>query len=176
MTVSRKVRLVSPYPYTHHTTVRSDSHGKELYTYLAERFPYVGEKLWRHRENEGLIHILRNGKSIKATNFAGACLVTGDTIVHHVPNMIEPSVPDEVMILEEDSDILVLFKPAPMPMHATTTRRPMWTTALVCFPRCTALLQEPGAAPTRGPRTSMTRPTTTTARVRLIFPANAWAI
>ena len=118
MTVSRKVRLVSSYPYTHHTTVRSDGHGKELYTYLAERFPYVGEKLWRHRENEGLIHILRNGKSIKASNFAGACLVTGDTIVHHVPNMIEPSVPDEIMILEEDSDIVALFKPAPMPMHA----------------------------------------------------------
>ena len=32
--------------------------------------------------------------------------------------MIEPSVPDEVMILEEDSDIVALFKPAPMPMHA----------------------------------------------------------
>ena len=85
MTVSRKVRLVSSYPYTHHTTVRSDGHGKEFYNYFAERFPYVGEKLWRHRENEGLIHILRNGKSIKASNFAGACLVTGDTIVHHVP-------------------------------------------------------------------------------------------
>jgi len=48
MTVSRKVRLVSSYPYTHHTTVRSDGYGKELYTYLAERFPYVEEKLWRH--------------------------------------------------------------------------------------------------------------------------------
>lgn len=118
MTVSRKVRLVSSYPYTLNMAVCSDGHGKELYTYLAERFPYVGEKVWRHRENEGLIHILRDGKSIKASNFTSVCLLTGDTIVHHVPNMIEPSVPDEVMILEENSDIVALFKPAPMPMHA----------------------------------------------------------
>ena len=47
-----------------------------------------------------------------------AGLLAGDTIVHHVPKMIEPSIPDEVMILEESPDIVAVFKPAPMPMHA----------------------------------------------------------
>jgi RluA family pseudouridine synthase len=118
MTLSRKIRLVSSYPYTHQTAVRSDGHGKELHHYLVERFPHVGEKVWRHREYEGLIHVLRNGKPVEALKLNEAGLLAGDTIVHHVPKMIEPSVPDEVMILEESSDIVAVFKPAPMPMHA----------------------------------------------------------
>lgn len=120
MADSRKVRLVSSYPYTHHTAVRSDGYGKELHTFLVERFPHVGESVWRHRENEGLIHVLRNGTSIHALKFdeAGLALASGDIIVHHVPRMIEPSVPDEVRVLEETSDIVAVFKPAPMPMHA----------------------------------------------------------
>ena len=48
-----------------------------------------------YRENEGLIHVLRNGNP-SIPKFDEAGLVTGDIIVHHVPRMIEPSVPDEV--------------------------------------------------------------------------------
>ena len=68
MTLTRKIRLVSSYPYTHQTAVRSDGHGKELHHYLVVRFPHVGEKVWLHREYEGQIHVLRDGKSIEALN------------------------------------------------------------------------------------------------------------
>lgn len=118
MTLSRKIRLVSSYPYTHQTAVRRDGHGKEPHHYLVERFPNVGEKVWLYREYEGLIHVLRDGKPIVVLKLNEAGLLAGDTIVHYVPKMIEPSVPDEVMILEELPDIVAVFKSAPMPMHA----------------------------------------------------------
>ena len=40
-----------------------------------------------------------------------------DNVFHHNPRVIEPTVPDEVEVLEENKDCLIVFKPAPMPMH-----------------------------------------------------------
>ena len=41
----------------------------------------------------------------------------GERYEHHFPNTVEPSVNADIRILHEDEDLVVVQKPAPLPMH-----------------------------------------------------------
>lgn len=44
-------------------------------------------------------------------------LTPGDCVEHFNPSIIEPSVPDAIKVVDETNDYLVVYKPAPMPIH-----------------------------------------------------------
>jgi RluA family pseudouridine synthase len=49
---------------------------------------------------------------------AGDTALAGDRLLHRQPQTIEPAVNGDVSVLYEDEALLVLNKPAPLPMHA----------------------------------------------------------
>lgn len=111
MTVNRPIRIVSPYPITYRFKVKSEFEGKFLLDLMTTRFPFHGEKVWRAKIQNGHVGVI--GKE------AGADYILSrqDEIYHHNPKVIEPSVPDEVEVLQQTDDYLIVYKPAPLPMH-----------------------------------------------------------
>lgn len=108
---SRNVRLVLPYPITHRFKVQDEFVDKTLLEMMAIRFPFRPEKDWRDRIENGRVGLNEESST------PDALLKKSDSIFHHNPNVVEPSVPDEVEILEETEDWIAVYKPAPLPMH-----------------------------------------------------------
>ena len=105
------IRLVEPYPLTRTLLVKPHDRGKKLIEYLHERFSYVSCEEWQRRLDNKWIWFAQG----EAT--ADASLKPNQLIYHHSPKVIEPSVPDTVTVIEESDEWLVVYKPAPMPMH-----------------------------------------------------------
>jgi RluA family pseudouridine synthase len=78
---------------------------------MTTRFPFHGVKVWETKIKNGLVGV--NGKEAPASYM----LSKHDEIYHHNPNVVEPSVPDEVQVLQETEDYIIVYKPAPLPMH-----------------------------------------------------------
>jgi RluA family pseudouridine synthase len=110
-TTSRKVRIVQPYPITHHFKPNTEFVGKTLLEKMATKFPFKPIEVWEERIKSGRVY-LQNRSCEPST-----LLELNDEIRHHNPAVIEPSVPDEVRIVKEDNDYLAVYKPSPMPMH-----------------------------------------------------------
>lgn len=107
----RKVRITAPYPFTHRFSVHPAHAGSSLLSMMSARFPFNTPKEWEARIVAGKVGV--NGLKV----FPGYILRENDTVFHFNPAVIEPSVPDEIEILEETSDYLAVFKPAPLPVH-----------------------------------------------------------
>lgn len=108
---SRNIRLILPYPFTHKFIADSEFVGKSILEMMSTKFPFISEAEWINRIELGRVYI--DGKKIDKEYI----LSKNDEIYHHNPRAIEPSVPDEVEVLVEHEDYLIVFKPAPMPMH-----------------------------------------------------------
>lgn len=111
MSSYRSVRIVSPYSITYRFKVKSEFEGDTLLSLMHTRFPFHGVKVWETKIQNG--HVGVNGKEVRPDHI----LQLQDEIFHHNPKVKEPSVPDEVRVLEETEDHLIVYKPAPMPMH-----------------------------------------------------------
>lgn len=107
----RAVRIVSPYSITYRFKVKPEFEGDTLLNLMHNRFPFHGVKVWETKIQNG--HVGVNGKEVPV----GHILKLQDEIFHHNPKVKEPSVPDEVRVLKETEDYLIVYKPAPMPMH-----------------------------------------------------------
>ncbi|MBO6584674.1 MAG: RNA pseudouridine synthase [Gracilimonas sp.] len=107
----RPVRIVPPYPITYRFKVKSEFEGKSLLDLMLSRFPFHGVNVWKTKINKG--HVGVNGEAAEAKHI----LSRHDEVYHHNPHVIEPSVPDEVQVLEQADDYLIVYKPAPLPMH-----------------------------------------------------------
>ena len=118
MGASRNIRLVAPYSITHRIRVKADEPTYSVIHYLTHRFPHISKKEWHHRINNGLIQVERMGKIVDEAELFDQELMVSDVLLHHVPTMIEPSVPNEVHIIDEQPGFIVVFKPAPLPMHS----------------------------------------------------------
>ena len=110
-TSARTVRIVQPYPITHQFKPNSEFVGKTLLEKMSTKFPFQSQEVWKERILSGRV-FLENRASDPST-----LLRIDDEIRHYNPAVIEPSVPDEVRVLEETKDYIAVFKPAPMPMH-----------------------------------------------------------
>lgn len=108
---ARNVRIVEPYSITYRFKVKSGFAGDTLLNMMQTRFPFHGVKVWETKIKNGLVGV--NGNVASANHI----LNLHDEIFHHNPKVKEPSVPDEVRVLQETDDYLIVFKPAPMPMH-----------------------------------------------------------
>lgn len=118
MAAFRNIRLVAPYSYTHRIRVKAGESAQSVVRYLRVRFPHIPEKEWYHRITEGHLQLERRGKIHDDAKLFEEELQVSDVLLHHVPFMVEPSVPDEVQIIDEKPGFLVVFKPAPLPMHS----------------------------------------------------------
>jgi RluA family pseudouridine synthase len=105
------VRIVEPYPFTHFFSVKPDEAGMPLLSCLTRRFPYRPDHDWSDRILNGLVKV--NGSGCRPSDL----LAANDRISHHNPSVTEPAVPDGVRVLDESPDWLVVYKPAPMPVH-----------------------------------------------------------
>ncbi|MBD3617015.1 MAG: RNA pseudouridine synthase [Gracilimonas sp.] len=108
---ARKVRIVEPYSLTYRFKVKSAFEGNTLLNLMHTRFPFHGPKVWESKIQAG--HVGVNGKEVPP----GYELKLQDEIYHHNPKVIEPAVPDEVQVLKQTNDYLIVYKPAPLPMH-----------------------------------------------------------
>lgn len=106
------VRIIAPYTSHRPIRVKSAQDGYSVTDFLHERMPYRTKSFWEERISSGLIS--RKGKLLNANDR----LTVGEELVHTVPAQIEPSVPDAIPILYEDESVLVVNKPAPLPIHA----------------------------------------------------------
>ncbi|MEQ9264370.1 MAG: pseudouridine synthase [Balneolaceae bacterium] len=106
--LSRNVRLVEPYPITHRFTVESEFAGKTLLELMCTKFPFRPEEEWKSRIDDGRVY---------REEETGSVLSSGEVVFHYNPKVVEPTVPDEVEVLVETGEYLVVFKPAPLPMH-----------------------------------------------------------
>ncbi len=109
--LSRNIRLVLPYPITHRFKPEVEFVGNSLLQMMCIKFPFRSEEEWKSRIESGRVYV--NEKEVQP-NFV---LSDTDEVFHHNPRVVEPSVPDEVEVLKEHKDYLIVYKPAPMPMH-----------------------------------------------------------
>jgi UPF0176 protein len=112
-------RLVIPLPgsepYDHYrpVTVPARCDGQPLLDTLCGVFSHVAAEVWQQRLAEG--HILNGaGEPVPGNQVVRA----GERYRHKVPAVVEPNVNMQIEMLHEDEAVIVLNKPAPLPMHA----------------------------------------------------------
>lgn len=109
--LSRKVRVLHPYSRILTCRVGKQEAELEITDFLMRRFPFRTLTAWEERLAEGLV------------TQGGRALVPGDRLLPEPPlkfanpAQLEPSVPDETAILEKTADYLLVYKPAPLPVH-----------------------------------------------------------
>jgi UPF0176 protein len=101
-------------PYDHHKPVNIPAQfdGQTLLEALCGIFPHIPAETWQQRFAAGRM-LNGAGQPVLASQIARA----GQRYQHRVPAVIEPDVNMRVEILHEDEAIIVLNKPAPLPMH-----------------------------------------------------------
>ena len=100
-----------PYDNVRPLNVPQQFDGVTLLEFLVGRHPHLGEEYWRNVCDEGRIH--RNGKPVPVEQIVRA----GNQFAHFQPATTEPDVNVEIEILHEDDAIVVVNKPAPLPVH-----------------------------------------------------------
>jgi len=107
----RKVRIIEPYSITHRFRPRAEFIGNSLLEMMITKFPFQSKDIWEQRIINGKVYLDNRNSTLQTI------LRQDDEICHHNPAVIEPSVPDEVRLLEESEHYLAVYKPAPLPMH-----------------------------------------------------------
>lgn len=93
-----------------HVRLRHD--GASLEMFLAAAHPHLSQAMWQERANHGLL--LLNNKPVADL---AVTVRAGNSVVHVIPNDVEPWVNAAVHFLYEDEALAVLSKPAPLAVH-----------------------------------------------------------
>ena len=106
-----KLKPQSSKPITLLTRIGHKS-SQTLLEYLMFRFSYHNDTEWQERIEDGRVKV--NG--IKAST--GQPLRAGDEIAYTTDAWVEPEVNKNYRTVFEDDALLLLYKPAPLPVHA----------------------------------------------------------
>lgn len=106
------MRISEPYSITRIIRVKQSYSGWSLLRFFSERFPWRDANHWEEKILKGSIRV----EEERVT--PGFILQTGHVIHHDSEGVTEPSVPDQVDIIQESEDWVVVSKPAPLPVHA----------------------------------------------------------
>jgi len=85
---------------------------QSLRHFLSGRHPHVELALWEQRARQGQLTV--DGRVVRDLESE---VRAGNRLLHTIPNEIEPEVAVDVTFLYEDDALVVLSKPAPLPMH-----------------------------------------------------------
>jgi RluA family pseudouridine synthase len=96
-----------------HVNVPEDCDGKTLLEALCRVVKHLPASHWESECELGLMLNLRH-EPVASNKIVRA----GERYLHKFPNAVEPDVNGRVEILHEDEALIVLNKPAPLPMHA----------------------------------------------------------
>lgn len=102
-----------PYDNFRPVNVPEDCDGKTLLDALCRVVRHISASEWAAECGRGLV-VDRNRQPATAHQRVRA----GDRYLHKFPNITEPEVNADIRILHEDDAIIVVNKPAPLPMHA----------------------------------------------------------
>jgi UPF0176 protein len=100
----------------------------KLLDFLADWHPQVGRDLWHQRIEQSLVvpsslhgrRLRRRKAPIETVPLSPERTVrAGERFDHLQPGTVEPDVNAEIRFLYEDANLIVLEKPAPLPMHAS---------------------------------------------------------
>jgi len=110
--VSKPLPGSQPYENERPVNIPEDCHGKTLLESLCKNFPHVTLEHWESECSAGRFVNLKR-QPIDANHRVRA----GERYLHKTPACAEPDVNVAIKILHEDEAILVIDKPAPLPLH-----------------------------------------------------------
>lgn len=105
--------LPGSQPYTNKRPIfiPADQDGQSVLDALDRMFGQVGREAWRGRLQGRFLY--RGGMALTPDRIVHA----GDRLEHHFPQTVEPDVNGSVEVLFDDEWLVVVNKPAPLPMH-----------------------------------------------------------
>ena len=101
-----------PYDNYRPLNISSKYAGRTLFDTLCSVFPHLGEPYWLDRFAQQLI---LDGARQPAT--PERVVRPGECYLHRIPATSEPAVSPAIRILHEDAALVVVDKPAPLPLH-----------------------------------------------------------
>ena len=101
-----------PYDNFRPLSVPTDCEGLSVFEFLGRILPHTPQSEWEELCREGL---LLDGQKRPVTG--GERVREGNRFLRKLPELVEPDVSRDVRFLYEDEAIVVLHKPAPLPMH-----------------------------------------------------------
>lgn len=115
---NHKIKLVTtplpgsiPYTSNYKLSVKLIDDGKTLLELYQNKFPHIDRQIWLNKIENGTLKV--NGN--KST--ANQILIAGWVTENIVENKTEPQVDNDIELIYEDGDIIVINKPAPLPIH-----------------------------------------------------------
>ena len=103
----------SPQDHGRPLSIPADCDGLTLLEAVCRIVTHIPELYWRERCDRGLL-LDPEGEPAEPERRVHA----GERYLHRFPGVIEPEVDMRIEILHEDEALIVLNKPAPLPMHA----------------------------------------------------------
>jgi RluA family pseudouridine synthase len=101
-----------PYDNDRPLKISGKHDGLQLLHALAEIFPHLTPEYWQQRL-DGEFILNAKGEPVTADH----CVRPGEVYLHRTPANIEPEVSTAIRLLHEDAAIVVVHKPAPLPLH-----------------------------------------------------------
>lgn len=108
------LRRVKPYHHTYNTWCKQRWRGRELLEIFADEFRDRPLEYYKDAILDGRIHL--NGKAITSTDHI---VKNGDLISHTLHRHEPPVTARPIGIVHEDDDMIVIDKPAGVPVHPT---------------------------------------------------------
>lgn len=87
--------------------------GAKLIDYLTSQFPHIEQQHWLNEIEQGLVVFDEQPVTADRT------VRPGEQYEHIFPDTVEPDVSPDIRIIHEDDALIVVNKPAPLPMHAS---------------------------------------------------------
>jgi RluA family pseudouridine synthase len=109
---SNSVSIIEPYEHTYRFRPKASEIGHSVYEIFAQRFPFRATTEWGKKQNAGHLGV---NDTITPLEYL---VQSSDTLFHRNIGVFEPTVPDEIEIIEQNKDFLWIDKPAPLPMHS----------------------------------------------------------
>lgn len=101
-----------PYDNDRPLKISAKHDGRQLLHVLSEIFPHLTPEHWQERLHQRFI-LNANGQAVAAEQRVRS----GEVYLHRTPGTIEPAVNAAIRLLHEDAAIVVVDKPAPLPLH-----------------------------------------------------------
>lgn len=107
-----QVSIVEPYEHTHRFRPKPHEVGLTTTEVFSRRFPFRLESDWNNKLLSGQIGVNDQNSSPEYV------VKPNDELFHRNIGVVEPSVPAEIRILDQNEHFLWVDKPAPLPMHS----------------------------------------------------------